>query len=183
MKRQLNRLTRRLLVAAVTALLLAGLAFINQRYPGLTGRQAPLTPGFYPIAEFVDGDTVAVDMNGELEIIRFIGVDTPETRHPEKPVQCFGYAAADFTKALIGSHPVRLEADPINSNRDRYDRLLRYVYLPDGTLVNQKLVEEGYGFAYTAFEFSKSAEFVASEAAARIASRGLWASCPLTDFE
>lgn len=183
MKRQLNQLTRRLITSLVVVLVLAIVTLVNQHYPGLTGRAEPLAPGFYPVHEFIDGDTVAVDMNGETEIIRFIGVNTPEIHHPELPVQCFGHAAADFTQNLIGSQPVRLEADPINSNRDRYDRLLRYVYLPDGTLVNQKLVEEGYGFAYTAFEFSKASDFTAAETAAKTSNRGLWASCPADAFD
>lgn len=181
--KRFNRRAQKLLFSLLTALVVAAFAWLNQQYPSVLGRQAQLTPGFYPVTEFIDGDTIAVDMNGESEIIRFIGVDTPETHHPEKPVQCFGHVATDFTKNLIGELGVRLELDPLSSNRDRYDRLLRYVYLPDGTLANQKLVEEGYGFAYTAFEFSKSADFVVSELAAKTHNRGLWASCPVGSFD
>src|SRR5581483_96777 len=107
-------------------------------------------PGLYRVTEFVDGDTIKVDMNGSTETVRFIGVDTPETHDPRKAVQCFGMAAASFTKQLIGSSNVRLAADPTNTNRDRYNRLLRYVYLPDGRLVNAEIIKQGYGFAYTA---------------------------------
>ncbi|HEU4610083.1 MAG TPA: thermonuclease family protein, partial [Chitinophagaceae bacterium] len=92
-------------------------------------------------------------------------------------VQCYGQAAADFTKRLIGSNNVRLESDPLSSNRDRYDRLLRYVYLPDNRLVNAEIIKQGYGFAYTSFPFTKSDEFRAYEKEAREASRGLWSSC------
>ena len=69
-----------------------------------------------------------VDMDGHNETIRFIGVDTLEVKDPRKPVQCFGKSASQFTKNLIGNQSVRLEADPTNTNRDRYNRLLRYVY-------------------------------------------------------
>lgn len=143
------------------------------------GASAEILPGYYQVEEIVDGDTIIVNMSGKSEIIRLIGVDTPETHHPSKPVQCFGYAATDHTSELIGNFPVRLEADDLSSNRDRYDRLLRYVYLPDGTLINQKIVEDGYGFAYTSFEFSKASEFVSSEESARSNDRGLWSACPL----
>lgn len=134
-------------------------------------------PGFYKVAHFDDGDTIVVDMNGVEETVRFIGVDTPETHKPNTPVQCYGPEASVYTKQLIGNQKVRLQADPLNTNRDRYGRLLRYVYLPDGTLVEQKLIEQGYGFAYTYFPLSKSEEFKAYEQTAKKASLGLWATC------
>jgi endonuclease YncB( thermonuclease family) len=137
-------------------------------------------PGLYPVKQFVDGDTVVVDMNGRPETIRMIGVDTPETHKPATPVQCYGPEASAYTKTLIGNSLVRLEADPLDTNRDRYGRLLRYVFLPDGTLVEAKLISEGYGFAYTQFPFQKKDQFVASEHTAKQASRGLWAACQVS---
>jgi micrococcal nuclease len=134
-------------------------------------------PGFYRVSEFVDGDTIKVDRNGHVETVRFIGVDTPETHDPRKAVQCFGQAAADHTKQTIGQQPVRLEADPLNTDRDRYNRLLRYIYLPDGTLLNAKIIQDGYGFAYLSFPFTKTEEFRGYQTAARQAGRGLWGSC------
>lgn len=95
----------------------------------------------------------------------------------ESRVQCFGQAAAGFTKQLIGNNDVRLEADDQSTNRDRYDRLLRYVYLPDQTLVNAEIIKQGYGFAYTSFPFSKSGEFKSYEDEAKNNNRGLWSSC------
>ncbi len=138
-------------------------------------------PGLYAIDHFVDGDTIAVNMNGRKETVRLIGVDTPETHRPNTPVQCYGPAAAAYTKNVIGDQKVRLEADPTNQNRDRYGRLLRYVYLPDGRLLDKGLVQNGYGFAYTLFPFQKKAEFVAAEEQARAANKGLWGNCTVTD--
>jgi micrococcal nuclease len=134
-------------------------------------------PGLYSVTRFVDGDTITVDMNGTKETIRMLGVDTPETHKPNTPVQCYGPAAAAYTKNLIGGNKVRLEADPENQNRDRYDRLLRYVYLPDGRLVSRELIANGYGFAYTLFPFTKTSEFVAAEDSAKQANAGLWGNC------
>jgi micrococcal nuclease len=134
-------------------------------------------PGLYSIARFVDGDTIDINMNGSIETIRMIGVDTPETHRPNSPVQCYGPQAADFTKKLIGSQKVRLQADPLDTNRDRYNRLLRYVYLPDGRLVESEIISGGYGFAYTSFPFEKSQEFTTIENQAKQAKKGLWGSC------
>jgi micrococcal nuclease len=137
-------------------------------------------PGLYAIDHFIDGDTISVKMNGKAESVRMIGVDTPETHKPNTPVQCYGPAASAYTKNLIGDNKVRLEADPTNQNRDRYNRLLRYVYLPNNKLVNRELVANGYGFAYTSFPFQKKAEFVTLEKQAKDAAKGLWGNCTVT---
>lgn len=136
-------------------------------------------PGLYSIARFVDGDTIDVNMNGAVETVRMIGVDTPETHKPNTPVQCFGPQAAEFTKSLIGANKVRLQADPLDTNRDRYGRLLRYVYLPDGRLIENELISNGYGFAYTQFPFEKTTEFKAKEIVAKTAGKGLWSACKI----
>jgi micrococcal nuclease len=134
-------------------------------------------PGLYSINHFVDGDTIAVNMNGKVENVRFVGIDTPETHKPNTPVQCYGPAAAAFTKNTISTNRVRLVSDSLSTDRDRYDRLLRYVYLPDGTLVNEKLVQNGYAFYYPYFPFSKSATFAADQQSAMAAHKGLWGNC------
>lgn len=172
-KRQKKRLLQALI--ALIIFLAGGLSAALQDQPSKV--PVDLQAGFYQVAEFDDGDTIVVDMNGRQEKVRFIGVDTPETKDPRKAVQCFGQAASDFTKNLIGDQPVRLEADPTNTNRDRYSRLLRYVYLPDGTLVNLEIIRAGYGFAYTSFPTEKSEEFKTAEKEAREAGRGLWTAC------
>jgi micrococcal nuclease len=137
-------------------------------------------PGSYRVTHFVDGDTIAVDMNGHDEKIRFIGVDTPETHKPNTPVQCYGPAAAAFTKNSIGNQRVRLVADELSSNRDRYNRLLRYVYLADGRLLNEMLISGGYGFYYPYFPFTKSQEFNSAELTAQTHKAGLWGNCQPT---
>ncbi len=164
-------------ITLITSLLVIILTPLILKYAPQSNTLKETQPGLYHVMKFDDGDTIMVDMNGVEEKIRFIGVDTPETKDPRKPVQCFGKAASAFTKDLIGTQDVRLEADPQNTNRDRYDRLLRYVYLPDGTLVNAKLIEEGYGFAYTGFPFSKMEQFKQLQTQAREQNRGLWGSC------
>jgi len=135
----------------------------------------------HQVLSVADGDTILVDMFGETETVRFIGVDTPETHHPSKPVQCFGPEASDFMKNKLEGEYVRLEVDPLSDNRDRYGRLLRFVYTKDGELVNQTLVAEGYGFAITGFNHSKMLSFVGAETTAESERRGLWGACIIDD--
>lgn len=133
-------------------------------------------PGSYAIKTFVDGDTVIVDMGGVDETIRFIGVDTPETHKPNTPVQCYGPLAAAYTKQRIGSGRIRLVSDRLTTNRDRYNRLLRYVVLDDGTYLNQELVAKGYGFAYS-FPFAQLRTYADTMERARQNHQGLWGDC------
>ena len=166
--------------ASIAVIFISLLIAVGQHYgwfDTLNDTVAPSQPGLYRVTHFTDGDTINVDMNGAVESIRFIGVDTPETHKPGTPIQCYGPEAAAFTKRLIGDKSVRLQSDPENTNRDRYDRLLRYVYLPDGTLVNQTIIEEGYGFYYPYFPFTKSQEFAAAQGRAQTAHKGLWSAC------
>lgn len=177
----MSKRQRKLLLRTVLALLLflaGGISAALQDKPQTV--PTSLQAGYYGVAQFEDGDTITVDMAGQEEKVRFIGVDTPETKDPRKPVQCFGKAASDFTEQLIGNNQVKLEADPTNTNRDRYNRLLRYVYLPDGRLVNLEIIKQGYGFAYVSFPFEKMEQFRAAQTEAREANRGLWASCKPT---
>lgn len=138
--------------------------------------------GEYKVLDVKDGDTITVEMNGDKETIRLIGIDTPETKDPRKQVQCFGQAASNFTKKLIGNSYVRLETDNLSANRDRYDRLLRYVYV-DAALINAEIVSQGYGFANTGFPFTKMDDFIKLEKEAESQKRGLWGSCETFQLE
>jgi len=128
---------------------------------------ADLSPDDRVVARVVDGDTLVLDGG---EKVRLIGVDTPETVHPNKPVERFGKEASAFTKRMAEGKHVRLEYD--QERRDRYGRTLAYVYLADGKLLNLELICHGYGFAYTRFQFSKMEEFRSAEREAREQERG-----------
>lgn len=135
------------------------------------------TAGYYTITEVYDGDTIGIVMNGIPEKVRLIGIDTPETKDPRKPVQCYGPEASEFSHVTLEGAKIRLVADPLSSNRDRYDRLLRYVYLQDGRLYNQVLLQNGFARAYLGFPFSKHGIFAESAHAAQENKVGLWAEC------
>ena len=167
-----------ILTVLVAVVVVASFALSEPGYlKNLSKKATTHQPGYYRVVQFNDGDTIAVDMNGSVETIRFIGIDTPETHKPNTPVQCYGPEASDYTKKLIGNQKVRLVADPINTNRDRYGRLLRYVYLPDGILVEEELIRNGYAFSYTQFPFEKTEQFDQLEQQAKDAKAGLWSAC------
>ena len=110
--------------------------------------------------------------------MRFIGIDTPESVKPNTPVQCFAVEASNRTKALLAAGtPVRLVGDV--EPRDRYKRLLAYVYRArDNLFVNLALVRDGYALPYTfPPNVAHTTEFVAAAADARNAGRGLWSAC------
>lgn len=184
MAKYFTKRQKRQLLSVLLTLIFASVIWVAQQQ-GWISQSAQqvqqLQLGTYAITNFVDGDTITVDMNGTKERIRMIGVDTPETQDPRVPVQCYGKAASDFTKNLIGTNAVRLEADPTNTNRDRYNRLLRYVYLPDNRLVNAEIIKSGYGFVYTLFPFQKLEEFREYERQARDQNLGLWNTCKINE--
>lgn len=168
---------RAILTTVLLGLLLVFFAYLGAaQFNSTVSTQQP-GPGFYRVTKVNDGDTIVVDMNGVTETVRFIGVDTPETHKPNTPVQCFGPQASAFTTKTLAGSSVRLESDPTNDNRDRYDRLLRYVYTQNGTLLNLALIEQGYGFAYTSFPFQKKQEFAQAQTRAQSTKIGLWAAC------
>jgi micrococcal nuclease len=121
----------------------------------------------------VDGDTVVLD--GE-ERVRLIGVDTPETVDPRRPVQAFGQEASAFTKRHILGRRVRLERGWERS--DRYGRTLAYVVRDDGWSLNEALLREGYAHALTRFPHPRLDAYRQLERDARTARRGLWADSP-----
>ena len=95
------------------------------------------------VVKVVDGDTIAVQLGATREKVRYIGVDTPETKDPRRPVQCYGQKAADFNARLVDGELVRLVRDV--EERDRYGRLLAYVYrVRDELFVNAELARLGY---------------------------------------
>lgn len=127
---------------------------------------------YFLCTRVVDGDTIIVNINGKDEKVRLIGVDTPETVHPDKPVQYFGKEASAFTKTMVSGKKVQLEYDW--EKRDKYGRLLAYVYLEDGTFLNATIIKEGYGFAYTKYPFKYLDDFRQYEKTAKESNRGLW---------
>ena len=130
------------------------------------------------IAHVIDGDTVDIDINGRTERVRLIGVNTPETKHPTKPIECFGPEASSYlTQLLPKGTAVRIERDV--EARDRYGRMLLYLYLgSDNLFINLDLVARGYGtpMSIEPNTFHRN-DFVRAAAQAEAANVGLWKAC------
>lgn len=140
---------------------------------------APREVGTAVVVDVVDGDTVEVRVDGRVEAVRLLGIDTPETVDPHRPVGCFGPEASARTAELLPvGTAVSLERDV--EGRDHFGRLLAYVFRAgDGTFVNEALVAEGYAEVLVIDPNRAYADRLrAAEAAARAAGAGLWGSCP-----
>lgn len=138
-------------------------------------------PGLARVVRVVDGDTIDVQLDGSVERVRYIGIDTPETVDPRRPVECFGHEASRRNTELVEGQRVELERDV--SERDAFGRLLRYVYV-DGQMVNALLVQEGYAFAVSFPPDVRHQDLLRDlERVAREEGRGLWGACPASPGE
>lgn len=165
---------RALPILLLVLALVAGLAAFARAREGPAG----LGPGEAEVVRVVDGDTIVVALAAGEEPVRLLGIDTPESVDPRRPVECFGKEASERTAALLPPGTRVLLVRDVEA-RDRYDRLLAYVYrASDDTFVNLALVEEGYAAVLTyPPNVAHAPEFVAAAAEAREAGRGLWAAC------
>lgn len=129
-----------------------------------------------PVVDVVDGDTIKVNLNGKTETIRIIGLDTPETQDPRKPVQCFGLEASNRAKEMLAGKKVQLVPDPTQDTRDKYGRLLVYVEV-DGIDYGLWMIANGYAHEYTyEVPYQRQAEYKAAYREAREKGLGFWAA-------
>ena len=135
-------------------------------------------PGPVRVVGVVDGDTIEVAVAGRRETVRLLGVDTPETVHPHRPVECFGPEASAFTRSRLLGRTVRLVFDRVR--RDPYRRLLAYLYLEevDGRPFNDVLLAGGYAtLLVIPPNGARGRTMLEHELEARRAGRGLWGAC------
>ena len=138
----------------------------------------PAAAGTATVVSVIDGDTVVVELDGRDEPVRLLGVDTPETVHPDRDPECFGAEASAFTAALLPpGTPVRLERDVVG--RDHYGRVLGYVHrMADDLFVNEMLVRRGYAVPlHIEPNGAYVRRFVDAARAAEADDLGLWAAC------
>jgi len=141
------------------------------------------------VSRVVDGDTVRVRLGEEDVPVRLIGLDTPETVKPDAPVECFGPEASDYARAMLDGQQVVLEFDDTQGRRDRYDRVLAYVWrvLPDGSLrlFNEEVVASGHGVErqYGVRPYAWRDALVGAQEAARQSGLGLWDACGIDGGE
>jgi endonuclease YncB( thermonuclease family) len=154
-------------------------------FDGLIYRMGGADQVYGRVTKVTDGDTVSVEVYGQIQPVRLIGVDTPETVAPDQPVGCYGKKASDYTKRTLTGRLVRLEIPRIGYSEDAYGRTLAYVYLDadgDGAfehLFNEDLVELGLART-TTFSHARRREFERLREEAEERGVGLWSSCPKT---
>jgi micrococcal nuclease len=142
----------------------------------LVGVPGPVTLGPYPVSKVVDGDTLWVQRDGQTVKLRLIGIDTPETHDPRKPVQCFGEAAATQAQSRLTGRQVLLETDESQGLLDKYGRELVYVWV-DGELFNLEMIKAGFAHEYTYdAPYRYQQQFQTAQRAAAASGAGLWAS-------
>ena len=129
----------------------------------------------WTVIDVIDGDTIAVARGDTTDTVRLLGIDTPETHHPTKPVECFGPEAAAFTDSHLGERAVELEGDI--EGRDRYGRRLAYVVL-DGERFNDELLRRGFArLLVIEPNHAHARTMLREELDAKRAGRGLWSEC------
>ncbi|MEA2246239.1 MAG: micrococcal nuclease [Solirubrobacteraceae bacterium] len=175
MRRLLTLIAAVLVIAAVPALRSAGGDADDGA--GAGGASAAGSDRIGRVVRVVDGDTIRVRIGSREERVRYIGVDTPESKRPGTPLQCFAVRAAEENERLVGGERVRLVRDV--QDRDRFGRLLAYVYrVRDGVFVNAALVRGGFARPLRISpDVRFAARFAALAAEARRAGRGLWNAC------
>jgi micrococcal nuclease len=168
---KINSEIRKLLSVLLLSLLASLLALLS----GASTSVPETNEGPYMVEKVIDGDTIKVSIEGKLETIRLVGIDTPETVHPQKTVECFGLEASKKAKELLLNKEVYLESDSSQGDSDKYQRLLKYVFLENGTNVNLLMIKEGYAYEYTydlPYKYQK--EFKEAQKLARDTRTGLW---------
>jgi micrococcal nuclease len=139
------------------------------------GTQRRTAAADYTVTAVIDGDTIEVARDGQTDVVRLLGVDTPETHHPTEPVECFGPEAATYTAQRLSGRPVRLERDV--EPRDRYGRRLAYVVV-DGERFNDELLRLGYAeLLVIEPNHAHARAMLRAELEAKGAGLGLWGVC------
>ncbi len=178
-RRPLSRRVRRLMwLVAVLALLAAFSAQRVGLLPAPVGTdRTRFHEKVFTVIKVVDGDTLDLDVpDGDRAYtrVRLWGVDTPETKHPRRGLMYFGPEAAQFARQLVLGRQVTVFLEPFENTRGKYGRLLAYIYLPDGRMLNEELIAQGFGYADERFRHMFRAEFLALQKQARREKLGLW---------
>ncbi len=165
-RRLIGQITFAVSILCVCCIALAGTTKIPKR--DFTGQPT------YKVSRVIDGDTVELMMGGKKTTVRMIGVDTPETVHPRKPIEPYGKEASEFTTNLLKGEEVYIEREPQNTV-DKNGRTLLYLYrAPDGLFVNLEIIRQGYGDVYRVEPFKYRDLFTHFQEIAQKVKKGKW---------
>jgi micrococcal nuclease len=180
------KLTGKILSTLASLIILLGAVVYYYFNQSSTNTKTPVdnTKEYVVVKRVVDGDTFLLS-NGER--VRLLGIDTPEkyeskkldkdveaTKQDKKTIKKLGQLASDYVKNFVEGKKVYLEKEPNYDDKDRYGRLLRWVYLEDGTFINGKIIKDGYAQVYEKFPVSKLEELRKYQREARENKKGLW---------
>lgn len=175
-------MSKKRIITLALALAVFGAQYLIAEYGGVGATSTPAANTIEErrepyVTRVVDGDTLEIMLDGTLQKVRLVGIDTPESVDPRRPVQCFGKEATEHIKTLVEGKSVRLEIDPEGDTVDTYGRLLRYVFIGDESeSINARMIRDGYAYAYTKYPFSERVSYLKIQTEARAAARGLWSS-------
>ena len=148
----------------------------------LAGEEERKANGTTRVTRVIDGDTLAVEVDGEEQKIRLLGVDAAEIDFQDEERttkrECYSLEAQSELKRLTLGNEIALESDPLNDDKDEYGRFLRYVFLSDGSLINDILIKTGFVRHLSFFSLTLNEQFAESEKYAKENNLGLWAVCP-----
>lgn len=177
-----RRQTKKLITTLLTLLVAALLSFVNGESlligidPGTSVKGVTSTSS-YLVLHVVDGDTLDILRGGEKERLRLIGINSPESVDPRRPVECFGKEASMHAHELLDGQSVTLETDFSQGTLDKYGRTLAYIFLPDGRNFGEVMIRDGYAYEYTYDKpYKYQQRFNEAEDDASTNARGLWAS-------
>jgi micrococcal nuclease len=164
----------------LTAIVIVAMSFFNNKNNTTTQNNSILSQSAsgttYEVLKIVDGDTIKINYQGKIETIRLIGIDTPELKDNRDQVECYANEASQHLTDILKNQSIILEADSTQGETDRYGRLLAYIFLKDGTNINQKMLADGFAYEFTYDEpYKYQEEFKAAEKNAKTQKLGLWA--------
>ena len=166
----MKKKTKKTLIKGILGLIIIAGVF----YQTQIAKQLPLDSSSVEFLACTDGDTAHFSVNGQDETVRFIAIDTPETKHPQKGVEPFGQEASDFTcNSLKSAAEIKLEYEPSNET-DKYGRLIAWIFI-DGQLLQEQLIQEGYAkVAYLYGDYKYTSQLEDAEAIAKQNQIGIW---------
>lgn len=170
------------LITTLLTIIIATVFSVSRGDLSLTGVRSSFVGGTeatssYAVLRVVDGDTIDIEKDGAKIRLRLIGINSPESVDPRRPVECFGKEASKHASTLLTGTSVTIESDASQGALDKYGRTLAYVILSDGKNFNEQMIRDGYAYEYTYhIPYKYQSLFKEAERDAQSHARGLWAT-------
>jgi micrococcal nuclease len=151
------------------------ISFVSEKGPTIVNEDGIRGDLFFIVTSVVDASTITVTIDGVDEVVKLIGINTPELSNSDRNGLCMTNEAMKRLRKLVLQQSVKIETDRTQGTRDAYGRVLAYIYLKDGQMVNRKMIAEGYAYEYTyLLPYKHQKDFKNVQNIAKASSRGLW---------